>query len=267
MRYMNIHTAALTLFSMVLLSGVAAAASPQNATPISPKKPVQAESSLSDSVTAELTITGPVKIDPQAAKQLKAYQEYLAAIEPWEREACKIAGELYEKEKADGGVFHSRPLQFSPSNLDHHSFTDEVIARMPPRPKRVSPPAATEIPMVVKITNTGNHPVPFNTAVYCDMCSIEFLIEGEGAYKHRYGPRATTMEIRRGTPITIAPGESTEIKLSGTHYGSRMLGGHWALTKPGRYKVSAEISCNPQWGSERIEIKTNVATLKAVVGK
>lgn len=195
-------------------------------------------------IEISISVKEPVKIDPQAAQQLKAHKEFLDANADWEAKAEKLMQQLNEQKS---GTAQPR-LHSHVGFRNVKEYPEAVTSKLPRRPEYAEPPKGSEIKWQMTFKNTGDKPAKFNEALASDMAWLKIEVtsakpNSAGAFQVKYGPRITTMEIRAGRQVELAAGESKTIDVSGFGYGARYLGGTWAIVQPGDYTLTATYYC------------------------
>lgn len=101
---------------------------------------------------------------------------------------------------------------------------------------RTPTPPAVDLSLV--ITNTTNQNVTITLGG--DSSQIQLVLQGNGAVSAD-NLVAMTREFRMGNPTTLAPGQSTEVKITSLAYGTRGISKYAYWTEPGDYTLSATL--------------------------
>ena len=203
-------------------------------------------------VDIDVQVTSPVRIAHDLDAQLTAHIAAHEAKQSWQQTTVKLQRKLYnvlyDHIKAAQG--HTGGALTYPPGFSRHFRRDKVLTSeqltavvgAPPQPAPL--PAGPSLRLTLTFTNRSNRPLVFNPAVASDAASIALNVTGPGAYHYTLQPRMTTMEIRPGRAMTLAPGASHQIELNSLRDGRRLLDGPWYLRKPGRYQLTVKYNMN-----------------------
>jgi len=98
------------------------------------------------------------------------------------------------------------------------------------------PPA---VDLTFRISNTTDAPVTIS--VGGDDSQMNLVLEGVGAISADNNV-AMTMEFRIGTPVTLAPGATKDIKISSLAFGMRDISRYAYWTEAGEYTITATLT-------------------------
>jgi hypothetical protein len=92
------------------------------------------------------------------------------------------------------------------------------------------------VDLIFRITNTTEKPVTIE--VGGDNSQMSLKLDGPGAVTMDNNV-AMTMEFRMGTPVTIAPGTTYDLKIFSLAFGIRGISKYAYWTEPGDYTLTA----------------------------
>ena len=94
----------------------------------------------------------------------------------------------------------------------------------------------TKMPITLRIINRTDAAIGFQFG--SDASFYTLSVTGPGV-KAVFNPLAQTTELRPGKPVTVAPGKTFDIELTGLEYGSRGRGDLLIIMEPGEYVLTA----------------------------
>jgi hypothetical protein len=123
-------------------------------------------------------------------------------------------------------------------------------------------PPAVEI--VLTLTNTGNKDITLH--IGGDESRIMLNLAGKGALSVQTN-MMMTMEYRMGTPTKLAPGKSTEIKITSLAYGTRNISDYAYWTEPGEYTLTATLTAQTPEQEQGVTIVSEPLKVKVEAKK
>jgi hypothetical protein len=202
----------------------------------------------SDQVSVTLRLSDPLyEVDANWFQEVKRFLENARELRQWQQRAVAASAKIRRRKLAEKN-------REDPSLYPPFATTEEIEAEIGPRPEALPMPEVLNLGLVLEIQNVSEHPVSVNIGLYSDLAWVSTTIRGRGAQKHQSPPRITTMEIRQGHPVAIAPGQSRSVPMGMTD-GRRGFGGPWLFTEPGDYEVNMVIYTRVD--GSRVELQTN----------
>jgi len=120
-------------------------------------------------------------------------------------------------------------------------------------------PMPPTVDLTLKITNTSEKAVKFEVGGDSSLLTLE--LKGPGAVTwERMIPM--TREFRMGTPVTLEPGKSYEMKISSLAAGERGMTQYSYWTEPGDYSVGATLSVTQEGKDKPTLVKAEGVKLK-----
>jgi len=123
------------------------------------------------------------------------------------------------------------------------------------------PPA---VEMVLTVTNTGKKDITLQ--IGGDESRIMLALEGKGAVSVQTN-MMMTMDYRMGTPTKLAPGKSTEIKITSLAYGTRNISDYAYWTEPGEYTLTATLTAQTPEQEQGVTIVSEPLKVKVEAKK
>ena len=122
-------------------------------------------------------------------------------------------------------------------------------------------PMPPGVDLTLKITNTSEKAVRFE--VGGDSSVVRLEVKGPGAVTwERMVPM--TREFRMGTPVTLEPGKSHEMKISSLAAGERGMTQYSYWTEPGEYTVGATLRVTMEGEEKPTEMLASSVKVKVM---